>query len=1083
MSLAQYTFASSVRRGFTPDASGRANVTVSVAGQADFSREVELMTAADAIGLPPGQVIRTWPRPGVQNAEPNYLALVEFDAPNLPWLLGRPDPAGMVHPWLMLVVVEDDGVALSSPGAGHTSLLLPADQRPDPGEAWLWAHAQLLDRETVPDDPSRSLSRLVSPRRLEEDTAYVGCVVPTFESGRLAGLGSDVPPEIRIRAAPGWDQPGDVELPVYYSFRFRTGPAGDFESLVRRLHGVAFPAGLGLRKLRLDHPLSNLPSSGAGDLDLPVALRPIGPDSEPVAGLVATDYLTALRARLVDADYDVSLLGTRLPKVGPPVYGQLPVGAPARAANLGSGLVPPWLEAVNTDPRNRVAAGLGAEVVRRNQERYMEEAWRQVGDVNTANRLRRRAEYSLGATQRLFRRWLSAIDAGDLVTVTSPVHAKVSSAAGETLVGRLRDSPLPPAVLSVELRRFARTRGQLSHATDWQASAGVAAVAARAEQAQPLFDRVALDGIETLDPPSTIWGNAATVEILGRLVTEGVAGLEPEAAARRLDAISTIDQATLPEPEAVARRVTGADLDKTMTAMGLIPTAAVVDAVTEPDPDRGAGRGEGRGEGRGSGRGRAVGRFEPGEEHVVVGRGAGGGLRGGLRGGGLDNLLVRAGRDRLDLTTILRPTEVLDTIKRQPGLVTRAGDRVVLDTGLLEEAARTGLEATTVSNQVLDRIVDGTFQAPVAPPLEFRLPTDRADGIRAELGAALAGLLELGIRPDDGVPAPGRPLDGGLESLRGPLLAALDPSVTILRAVNSRIAALADADAGGLDDIMAAPDLSEPTYLRLSEISQDWLLPGLDDLPADTTTLVQANLDFIAAFLVGMNHEIARELLWREYPTDQRGTYARQFWTHVGAGGHDLAQLLHAAPAASLRGLTRPAGGPEPQDPLVLVVKAELVQRYPGLIIVAATTEKNSEGVRVPKQTMVPDFVGTLEPDVMLVGFTGLTAEMVRDAEAANDPEKRWWFYFSEHFTEPRFGLDAGDEEDPPPPTSWNEVSWNHVQDATFLQKASFSLSLPKGLHPSPLHAWGTDAARQAWITLQFPFRRGIAAVDLLPEE
>ena len=30
--------------------------------------------------------------------------------------------------------------------------------------------------------------------------------------------------------------------------------------------------------------------------------------------------------------------------------------------------------------------------------------------------------------------------------------------------------------------------------------------------------------------------------------------------------------------------------------------------------------------------------------------------------------------------------------------------------------------------------------------------------------------------------------------------------------------------------------------------------------------------------MVGLNHEFARELLWREYPTDQRGSTFRQFW-------------------------------------------------------------------------------------------------------------------------------------------------------------------------------------------------------------
>ena len=30
--------------------------------------------------------------------------------------------------------------------------------------------------------------------------------------------------------------------------------------------------------------------------------------------------------------------------------------------------------------------------------------------------------------------------------------------------------------------------------------------------------------------------------------------------------------------------------------------------------------------------------------------------------------------------------------------------------------------------------------------------------------------------------------------------------------------------------------------------------------------------------MVGLNHEFARKLLWRDYPTDQRGSYFRQFW-------------------------------------------------------------------------------------------------------------------------------------------------------------------------------------------------------------
>ena len=245
------------------------------------------------------------------------------------------------------------------------------------------------------------------------------------------------------------------------------------------------------------------------------------------------------------------------------------------------------------------------------------------------------------------------------------------------------------------------------------------------------------------------------------------------------------------------------------------------------------------------------------------------------------------------------------------------------------------------------------------------------------------------------------------------------------------------------------------------------------------------------SFLVGMNHELARELLWREYPTDQRGTYARQFWTHLATAKRedqfDLAQELHRA-TSSLAGLTQAAGTPgPPEDPLVLVVKGELVQRYPGLIVFAARTTLD-DGIRVPGETLQPDFVGLLDPDVLLVGFTGLSAKRVRDAERSNNPDDHWWFFFAEHFTEPRFGLDEPDAANPGPatPESWNDASWQHVQVPTgFLTESSSALDLEKGidLSTSPRYRWGQSASAQAWITLQFPFRRGIPAVRLLPPE
>ena len=81
-------------------------------------------------------------------------------------------------------------------------------------------------------------------------------LVPVFAAGKTAGLGID-PGDARTSMDFAWDPAGgEVTLPVYYFWRFATGPNGDFESLVRQLHGVPLPPGLGKRKLLLDYPMS-----------------------------------------------------------------------------------------------------------------------------------------------------------------------------------------------------------------------------------------------------------------------------------------------------------------------------------------------------------------------------------------------------------------------------------------------------------------------------------------------------------------------------------------------------------------------------------------------------------------------------------------------------------------------------------------------------------------------------------------------------------------------------------------------------------------------------------------------------------
>jgi hypothetical protein len=85
---------------------------------------------------------------------------------------------------------------------------------------------------------------------------------------------------------------------------------------------------------------------------------------------------------------------------------------------------------------------------------------------------------------------------------------------------------------------------------------------------------------------------------------------------------------------------------------------------------------------------------------------------------------------------------------------------------------------------------------------------------------------------------------------------------------------------GRVEPVMAHPRFNYPMYEPLHRYDRDWMVPGagLIERP-DMATLLQTNNRFIEAYLTGLNHEMARELLWCEFPTDQRGTYFSSFWT------------------------------------------------------------------------------------------------------------------------------------------------------------------------------------------------------------
>jgi hypothetical protein len=319
--------------------------------------------------------------------------------------------------------------------------------------------------------------------------------------------------------------------------------------------------------------------------------------------------------------------------------------------------------------------------------------------------------------------------------------------------------------------------------------------------------------------------------------------------------------------------------------------------------------------------------------------------------------------------------------------------------------------------------------------------------------------------------------------IKAATMTSLDPATTVSTAVNSGITAGSPPLATGddLDPIMDAPVFPQPMYEAVRDISQDLLFPGLEHVPPNTIQLLQTNAKFIESFMVGLNSEMGRELLWRGYPTDQRGTYFQQFWDTAATTNPapDITEI-HTWGKRRLGTTAVGAGG----DKIVLLVRGELLRRYPGTIIYAVKAVLNN-GKREPSTNPVheshPSFRGSLDPDVNFIGFD-LTLNQVETGEG-------YFFVFQQQPTETRFGLDDdpfGENESGQVPAlnTWNDLNWAHV--APSAAELNALSHIPVGdleLEPASQDkgVWGHNSAHMAYIVKQRLVRVAIHATEMLP--
>ena len=265
------------------------------------------------------------------------------------------------------------------------------------------------------------------------------------------------------------------------------------------------------------------------------------------------------------------------------------------------------------------------------------------------------------------------------------------------------------------------------------------------------------------------------------------------------------------------------------------------------------------------------------------------------------------------------------------------------------------------------------------------------------------------------------------------------------------------------------PRFSEPMYDGLQKVAPWLFLPGVEKLEADGVALLETTPRVIEAYMAGLNHELSRELLWREYPASLTGTAFRQFWDVSGQPGGPEA-LADIPPLSDWAGAPLGSHLRGGESQLVLVVRGELLRRYPTTTIYAARA--TATGALDPTTRLAPMFRGALSPDIVFVGFA-----LREEAALGIDPAgPGWYFVFEEYPGEPRFGFDEVAAVDVA--RTADQLAWEHVPVT-----ASGHADASKPLLSAAANvqgAWSRNAAATASLTFQQPFRVALHATRLL---
>ncbi len=982
-----------------------------------IARDVALYGPGDLVRIILRAIVRTEPRPWITNFESNYFPLIEFYDEDFPWRYtpAAPDNSSLrLRPWIALVVLEESEFDEGKNSADHPlPYIVVKDARvfPPADQLWAWAHVHFNsslsggpDEVVSPDmgtvlphvqaalnaNPDVAYSRLVCPRRLADNTGYHAFLMPVFETGRLAGLGHGPgkAPHATFSAWGTYAGKADAEAmsyPIYYRWYFRTGSRGDFEYLVRQLKPHPVDKRVGTRDIDVQHPGSNLP--GITDADLRGVLRMGG----------------ALR---VPRDVPRSDLG-------PPEMDPHDLAEALKYENWDQPYPHPFQRAL------AAFVNLPDDYAAKNAE-----------DANAAT-----AANGLGP---------GIVDDPDPL-VTAPIYGRWHALTQRLLTNR-NGTPAPNTQNWVH---------NLNLDPRHRAAAAFGAEVVETHREEYMNDAWEQIG-DVLAANSRIRRLQLAKEVSWRWYGRHVLTLTTANAERVLSltgpvaphvligstTVPYLQQASLVTPvytSAIMRRVTrpGARLMRSLPFNAMVTPQNLLARVN-------------------------AGEVSPAPPKVVP--------------PGIPTLN--------QISQAAAPPGVasflLDWLRRHLWFVLVLllifGPLGLLALGvyLLIQWNKANAPAKSIREEdqtpaVVARFPHSPDFVLASPGSNVRPTTGATDSsVAVRFKGALRDSYAL-LTASKTVSQPPAPVILDLPQLTSTLVAAINPQETIPRrgltliSIPPWIRALIG---DGLNEVMAYPKIDLPMSGPLKQtppFSNEVFLPNINLIASNSITLLETNQQFIEAYMVGLNHEFARKLLWREYPTDQRGSYFRQFWDARSSYNsenltneqlkeqlYDIPELHRWSPSSQLGDHNnRAAPGHQKDAQAVLVIRGELLKKYPTAVIYAQLAEwaRNSDGsinLAAPRSPVkllgaeqekpprdkvrTPLYETKADPDIYFFGFDLTIAEAKGDSGEHPNDKPGWFFVLKERPGEPRFGLEI--ERAGLKPEIFDELTWNDVRPA-----------------------------------------------------